>query len=78
MAFSKKKTAAVGIAAVMALGALAGCDLVSTDVQKNYRQVIAEVDITKSEDFAAGGKYALIKTRSSPPKLSNATLSQAS
>ena len=36
MAFNKKKTAAVGIAAVMALGALAGCDLVSTDLQKDY------------------------------------------
>ena len=58
MAFNKKKTAAVGIAAVMALGALAGCDLVSTDLQKDYEQVIAEVDITASDDFQAGGKYA--------------------
>ena len=58
MAFNKKKTAAVGIAAVMALGALAGCDLVSVDLQKDYQQVIAEVDITKGEDFASGGKYA--------------------
>ena len=69
MAFSKKKTAAVGIAAVMALGALAGCDLVSTDVQKNYRQVIAEVDITKSEDFAAGGKYAAYKDAIEPSEV---------
>ena len=58
MAFNKKKTAAVGIAAVLALGALAGCDLVSVDLQKDYQQVIAEVDITKGEDFASGGKYA--------------------
>lgn len=58
MAFNKKKTAAVGVAAVMALGALAGCDLVSTDLQKDYEQVVAEVDITASEDFQAGGEYA--------------------
>ena len=58
MAFNKKKTTAVGIAAVLALGALAGCDLVSVDLQKDYQQVIAEVDITKGEDFASGGKYA--------------------
>ena len=58
MAFNRKKTAAVGIAAVMALGALTGCDLVSTDLQKDYAQVVAEVDITKSEAFAEGGEYA--------------------
>ena len=58
MAFNKKKTAAVGIAAVLALGALAGCDLVSVDLQKDYQQVIAEVDITKGEHLATGGKYA--------------------
>ena len=51
MAFNKKKTAAVGIAAVMALGTLAGCDLVSTDLQKDYEQVVADVDITNSADF---------------------------
>ena len=58
MAFNKKKTAAVGVAAVMALGALAGCDLVSTDLQKDYEQVVADVDITASAEFQSGGEYA--------------------
>ena len=69
MAFNKKKAAAVGIAAVMALGALTGCDLVSTDLQKDYEQVIAEVDITQGEDFLAGGKYAAYADAIEPSRI---------
>ncbi len=47
-----KKAFAVGIAAVLACGTLAGCDaLTTTDSVKDYAQVIAEVDITKSDRF---------------------------
>ena len=69
MTFNKKKAAAVGIAAVMALGALTGCDLVSTDLQKDYEQVIAEVDITQGEDFLAGGKYAAYADAIEPSRI---------
>lgn len=52
-----KKVAAVSVAAIMTCGVLSGCDLVTTDMQKNLGQVIAEVDISKGEDFAKGGEY---------------------
>lgn len=50
----KKKTAilALAVAATMTCGMLAGCDLVTTDSRKDFVQVIATVDITKSETFA--------------------------
>ncbi len=54
----KQKAAAVAIAAVMATGALAGCDaLTTTDISKDYAQVIAEVDLTRSEEFKPGTQY---------------------
>lgn len=52
----KKKTAivALAVAATLACGTLAGCDLVTTDSHKDYAQTIATVDITKSEIFQTG------------------------
>ncbi|MDE7297148.1 MAG: hypothetical protein K2N84_07790 [Clostridia bacterium] len=52
----KKKTAiiALAVAATLACGTLAGCDLVTTDSHKDYAQTIATVDITKSEIFETG------------------------
>ena len=59
---NKKRAVAVAVAAILACGALAGCDsLITTNVGKDYRQVIAEVDITRSADFESGGKYAAYK-----------------
>lgn len=53
----KAKLATVALSAVFACGLFASCDLVTTDPYKDYQQVVAEVDITKGEDFAQGGKY---------------------
>ncbi|MGN0823022.1 MAG: hypothetical protein ACI4NG_04550, partial [Candidatus Gallimonas sp.] len=53
-----KKAAAVSLATVLMCGALAGCDLVTTDSQKDMLQVIAEVDISRGEEFQSGGEYA--------------------
>lgn len=52
----KKKTAiaALTVAAALACGTLAGCDLITTDSHKDYAQVIATVDITNSEIFKTG------------------------
>lgn len=61
MKFKKKtaaKAAAVSLAAVFACGMLAGCDLVTTNSERDMAQVIAEVDISEGEDFASGGEYA--------------------
>ena len=55
------KVAAVTLAAALGCSVFAGCDLVSTNIDKDYAQVIAEVDISQSEDFAEGGKYAAYK-----------------
>lgn len=54
----KRAAAAVTLAAAMACGTLAGCSFVSTDTQKDYLQVIAEVNIAQSADFQEGGVYA--------------------
>ncbi len=55
-----KSVAAVAIAmsSLMACGAFTGCQFVSTDTNKDFSQVVAEIDITKSADFAAGGSFA--------------------
>ena len=45
------KVAAVALAAALGTTLLAGCDI-STNVGKDYAQTIAEVNITKSENFA--------------------------
>ncbi len=58
----RKRAAALAVAAVLACGALAGCDsLITTDVKKDYRQVVATVDISTSADFAEGGTFAAYK-----------------
>ena len=47
MKMKKRAVAAVALSAVMACGVLAGCDgLVTSDVRKDYEQVVAEVNIT--------------------------------
>lgn len=52
------KVAAVALAAALGTAMFAGCDLISTNLERDYEQVIAEVNISQSEDFAEGGKYA--------------------
>lgn len=56
-----KKAFALVLAGAFVCGLFAGCDLVTTDSHKNLAQVIAEVNITSSEDFAEGGKYEAYK-----------------
>lgn len=46
------KVAAAVLATALSASALAGCGLVTTNVNKDYAQVIAEVNITNSENFA--------------------------
>ena len=55
------KVAAVALAAALGTAMFAGCDLISTNLERDYEQVIAEVNISQSEDFAEGGKYAANK-----------------
>ena len=57
----KKRVAAVALAAALGCTVFAGCDLISTNTAKDYQQVIAEVNITSSDDFAEGGQYAAYK-----------------
>ncbi len=42
---------AISLASVMTCGLFAGCDLVTTDPKKDYEQVIAEVNIAKTDEF---------------------------
>ncbi len=56
-----KAAIALSVASVMACGLLSGCDFVTTNARKDYEQVIAEVNISKSEDFGEGGAYAAYK-----------------
>ncbi len=59
MKFKKRGAAAVAVAAIMACGALAGCDGLTTgDARKDYEQIVADVNIARSADFEEGGKYA--------------------
>ena len=53
----KTKVAAIALAAAMSTGVLAGCGLVSTNTSRDYAQVIAEVNITNSANFASS-EYA--------------------
>lgn len=57
----KKAAAAISLAAIMMCGAFAGCKLISTDASKDMKQVIADVDISTSADFAAGAEFAAYK-----------------
>ena len=50
----RTKVAAVAVAAALSTGVLAGCGLVTTNISRDYAQVIAEVNITNSENFASG------------------------
>lgn len=52
-----KAAAAVSIALVLACGAFAGCDLITTDASRDMQQIIAEVDISSSADFAKDGEF---------------------
>lgn len=52
------KIAAVALAAAIGCTMFAGCDLLTTNAQKDYNQVIAEVNIAASDDFKDGGRYA--------------------
>lgn len=47
----KKRVIAFTLAAAMSLTCLAGCDLVTTDNEKDMKQVVAEIDISQSEEF---------------------------
>lgn len=48
----RTKVAAAVLAAALSTSALAGCGLTTTNVTKDYAQVIAEVNITNSANFA--------------------------
>ncbi len=58
-----KRAAVIALAAVMgcSCAAFAGCDLVTKDLNKDYRQIIAEVDLTRSPDFEGDGVFASVK-----------------
>lgn len=51
MKINRKKAAAVAVAAVMTCGLFAGCDLVIQNENENMKQIIADVNITKSANF---------------------------
>lgn len=52
MKIRKKSAAALAVSAAIMCGAFAGCDLITTDAEKDMAQVVAEVNITKSEAFS--------------------------
>ncbi len=56
-----KKAIALMLAGTVMAGCFVGCDLVTKDSNKDLAQVIATVDITRSEEFAEGGMYAEYK-----------------
>ncbi len=71
----KKKVAAVALAALMACGTLAGCDALTTvNSTKNYAQVIAEVDLTKADEFKENGSFYAYKDLVSPAEISKRDL----
>ena len=56
---AKKKAAVIALAAVMACGTLTGCKaLTVTNSTKDYNQVIATVDLSRSAAFREGGEFA--------------------
>ncbi len=68
---SKKKAVAIVLAAAMACGTLAGCDaLTTTNITKDYAQTIAEVDLSRSEDFSEGKEFADYKEIITPSTIS--------
>lgn len=58
MKFNKKKIAAVALSSLFVCGALSGCDLITSNAEKDLLQVVAEVDISNGETFQSGGEYA--------------------
>ncbi len=70
----RTKVAAITLATVMGCGIFAGCDLMTQDSQKDLNQEIATVDLTKSEDFSVGGKYADYKEAISGTSISKRDL----
>ncbi len=59
MISKKKRLIPVLLSAVMVGSCFASCtSLVSTNSEKDMAQVVATVDITKSDDFASDGQYA--------------------
>lgn len=57
----KKKILAIILATVMMICCFSGCDLIVTDSEKDMAQTVAEVDISKSEDFQENGEYSAYK-----------------
>lgn len=55
---NKKKILAVALSTAMLGGCFTACDLLSTDTKRDMDQVVAEIDITKAEEFKKEGKYA--------------------
>ncbi len=53
MKFKKTKIAALALASCLALGSMTGCALVTNNLKKDLEQVVATVDLTKSEDYAS-------------------------
>ncbi len=56
-----KKILAIILATVMMLCCFSACDLLATDSEKDMAQSVAEVDISKSEDFQGEGVYSAYK-----------------
>lgn len=54
----KKNLLAMTMAAAMSVTCLTGCELVVTNNRKDMEQVVAQVNLAKSEDFSDGGVYA--------------------
>ena len=76
----KKKLLAIIMALVMgvSVGALASCDIVTTDSEKDMAQTVAEVDISKSEDFAEDGAFYAYKDVIRPMSVSKRNSSPTS
>lgn len=72
----KKKLLAIIMALVMgvSVGALASCDIVTTDSEKDMAQTVAEVNISKSEDFAEDGAFYAYKDVIRPMSVSKREL----
>lgn len=55
---NKKKIMAVVLSTAMLGCCFTACDLISTDSERDMAQVVADIDITKAEEFQNGGKFA--------------------
>ncbi len=53
MKFKKTKTAALALATLLTVGSFSGCALVTNNLKKDLEQVVATVDLTKSEEYVA-------------------------